>query len=105
MRLMSKAKSVQITQSGGFTGRARSVKVDLSVLSTADAAALEQIVAAALPLMASATPRPAGADLRQYDVVVEDQGTRHEFTVAEGNVPPPVKLLISRVFELGRQPH
>lgn len=105
---MADATRIEVTQSGGFTGRVRSARIDLSRLAAADVDALQRLIAAALPLLATSQrvsmAAPTGADMRQYDVVVETRDGRHEFQVEEKAVPPAVKALIARVLESARPP-
>jgi hypothetical protein len=104
---MSKnVKRIDVARYGGLTGMVRSASVDLSTVSDADANALEQLVAAALPSLTvaqGAQPRAEpGADRFEYDVRIETQGDRYELRAGEADIPPSLKPLIARVMELGR---
>lgn len=93
--------NVTVTQRGGFVGsEVMLAQVDTGRLDANTKKELEQEIAAAM----AATPRerPAGADLLEYKIVVEDQGRRDEMTWVDDGSPStaPARDLVARIQQV-----
>lgn len=93
---------IRVQRSGGFGNIPRSAEIDTSTLPEEEASELEQLVKQA------DTPRLAGTrlgpgrlrDAFQYDVTIDEGGTRHTVTAYQGSVPDRLQQVIDRVFRL-----
>jgi hypothetical protein len=97
---------VQVQRSGGFAGIPVTTGVESERLSPEASSQFSQLVeqAKALPSPpAGARSRGGRPDRFQYDVTIEDGGTRRTFTVHEGDAPPALQQLIRWVVDHGAQ--
>jgi hypothetical protein len=86
---------VELTRSGGLAAVEQSTALEIEALAERDAERLKALVEAIdLDDLAQRSPlRGKGADRYQYDLVVSDQGRRHEITVSEDAAPPELRVL------------
>jgi hypothetical protein len=101
---------ITFSRSGGFAvfpGLAAPVTLDTSALAPADAGRLEQLVRevrfAELPPRVGAAP-PGAADLRTYEITVEDGGHTHTVHVTEPVADPALQALVQLLERLRRAP-
>ena len=90
---------ISVRRTGGFAGFTRTARVRTHELDPPAADELHALVRDAdLPAVAS---EPSGADRFQYEIHVDDRGSKQHAIVDEGAMPDPVRKLVSRVQELG----
>jgi hypothetical protein len=90
---------ITVRRTGGFAGLTRTARVQTNALDPSDADQLHALVREAdLPKVAS--EKPSGADRFQYEIHVDDGGSKQRAVVQEGAMPEPVRKLVDRVQEL-----
>lgn len=94
---------ISFSRSGGlaaFPGLAAPLTLDTASMAPADGGALERLVRdarfAELPARVGSAPAGA-ADLRTYEITVEDGGRSHTVRVTEPIADPALQSLVSRL--------
>jgi hypothetical protein len=95
---------VSLKRSGGFAGVSMQTTVDTATLPPAEAAQLQNLVAAAdffrLPETIASRGQP---DRFQYQLAIEENGRQHTVTVGESAMPGPLNPLIEWMMAKIRQ--
>src|SRR6266487_2349458 len=92
---------IQLERSGGFAGVSFRADTDSSTLDASDAAELERLADAVD--FSRVAPAQAGVpDAFQYHLVAVDGKDRHELTVGESQLDPPLKELVEWLMQRAR---
>jgi hypothetical protein len=96
---------IELTRSGGVAALELTTAVDSVELPDPDARQLATLVGEIdlVDLAARSPLRGRGADRFQYDLVVSDEGARHEITVSEDTAPPEVRALTNWLMDRAKQ--
>jgi Emfourin len=94
---------IQLERSGGFAGVSFRADVDSSTLEPAAAAELERL-ADAVDFSHAPAAQPGVPDAFQYHLVAEHGPERHELTLGESQLDPPLKELVQWLMQRARNP-
>ena len=96
---------IEMTRSGGVAGVQLRSAIDTAALAPADAAEVEAMLGKVdLDELTSGSTRRGGPpDRFQYDLVIEQDGRRHEITIGERDVSPPLRSLLERLVDEARR--
>ncbi len=95
---------IEFERSGGFAGTISfRADVDSSTLDASQAAELERL-ADAVDFSRDRGEQPGVPDAFQYHLVAEHDHERHELTLGESQLDPPLKELVAWLMERARNP-
>ncbi len=94
-----------MTRSGGVAGVQLRSAIDTAALAPDDATEIEAMLGKVdLNEWTSGNTRRGGPpDRFQYDLVIEQDGRRHELTIGERDVSPSLRVLLDRLVEEARR--
>jgi hypothetical protein len=95
---------IDYERTGGFAGIRLAATIDTANLSTEQAKALQDSIAAAhfFDLPAQIPAPPQVADQFHYHVTIEDRGKRHTVDVGEASASPALQALLQQLTLLAR---
>lgn len=96
---------VEMTRSGGVAGVQLRGVIDTATLAPEEAAEVEVELGKInlSDLAARPVSRGGPPDRFQYDLIIEHDGTRHQMTIGERDLPPSLVPLIERLIVQSRQ--
>ena len=96
---------IEMTRSGGVAGVQLRSAIDTAALAPDDATEIEAMLGKVdLNEWTSGNTRRGGPpDRFQYDLVIEQDGRRHELTIGERDVSPSLRVLLDRLVEEARR--
>ncbi len=92
---------IELLRSGGFANIELRRSLDTDELTPAEARELAELVDQIdIEELSKRSPiRARGADRFQYDIVIITAGERHEVSVGEGEMSPPLHRLVYRLLQ------
>src|SRR5436305_1641849 len=94
---------IELERSGGFAGITLRTDVDSSKLDTASSTELERL-ADAIDFGKAPSAEPGVPDSFQYHLVAEHGSERHDLTLGESQLSPPLKELVEWLMQRARNP-
>ncbi len=94
---------IQLERSGGFAGVGFRADVDSSALDASASAELERL-ADAVDFSQAPAAKPGVPDAFQYHLVAEHGPQRHELSLGESQLDPPLKELVDWLMQRARNP-
>lgn len=85
---------VRFDQSGGYAGLLRGCEIDLNALPTEKAKELEQLVKASAISASGEFLSDSSRDLHQYEITIEDGGSKTSVIFDDESIPQSAKPLI-----------
>lgn len=96
---------VWFIQSGGFAGTIRRYEADTQALQLAEALHLQTLIHESGQLQSGRWLDEQAADLKQYEIKIEDQTDTWCLTFDDHNIPEPVRPLLGFLMQQARPGH